>query len=97
MRATANGYSSLGRVLHKVTLYLILLNGLLLLGYGLYSTEWQLIKFVTVTLLLLSYQWLLQQLLRLQARRSTDGYLVYPVVLMSLLLALLLIRATLII
>lgn len=96
MRMAINGSPPLGRALHKVTLYLILLNLLLLLGYGMHSTEWQLARFVAVTLLLLAYQWLLVQLLYLQARRSSDGYLIYPVVASNLLLALLLMRAALI-
>ncbi|MGO5000400.1 hypothetical protein [Oceanisphaera sp. W20_SRM_FM3] len=96
MRKSTQECSVLGLFLHKVTLYLILLNGGLLFGYGFSSHEWPLAKFGMVSLLLLTYQWLLVRLLHLQARRSGDGYLVYPVVGAGLLLALLLMRATLI-
>lgn len=96
MRESTQKYSVLGLFLYKITLYLILLNGVLLFGYGLTSHEWPLVKFGGVSLLLLAYQWLLVRLLHLQARRSSDGYLVYPVVCAGLLLAVLLIRATLI-
>lgn len=52
--------------------------------------------FSLVSLLLLVYQWLLVRLLCLHARRSSDGYLVYPVVVACLVLALLLMRAALV-
>ena len=96
MRTATTEHAVLGRILHKMTLYLILLNGLLLLGYGWGSNEWPLAKFATISVLLLSYQWLLVRLLQLQARRDNDGYLVYPVVVSGLLLGALLIRGSLI-
>ena len=96
MRGATAEYAPLGRVLHKVILYLILLNGALLFGYGVGSPEWALAKFSVISLLLLIYQWLLVRLLQLQAKRSSDGYLVYPVVVAGLLLGVLLIRAALI-
>lgn len=95
MRAAAGVPHPLGRTLHKITLYLILLDLLLLLGYGLRSAEQELAGFVVLSLLMLVYQCLLGRLLFLQARRSNDGYLVYPVVMAGLIFAVLLFRSAL--
>ncbi|MDP5292368.1 hypothetical protein Q9290_08720 [Oceanimonas sp. CHS3-5] len=86
---------TLGRQLHKLTLYLIVLQPLLLLLYAWRAPYMRLGEFALASLLLLGYQWAMGRLLFLQARRSNDGYLVYPVVGAALLLALLVMLAAL--
>ncbi|MBL1378836.1 hypothetical protein [Zobellella iuensis] len=85
----------LGRILHKVTLYLILVNLGLLLGYGLQLPALGLGSFVPISLLLVLYQLVITRLMYLEARRSNDGYLIYPVVLAGLILCLLLVGSVL--
>lgn len=93
MRHPQGRCSRLGRQLHKLTLYLIVLQPLLLAGYALRASWLGLGEFALVSLLLLGYQWVMGRLLFLQARRSNDGYLIYPVVGAALLLAVLLMPA----
>ncbi|OXS14950.1 hypothetical protein CGX12_11750 [Zobellella denitrificans] len=80
----------LGRTLHKVTLYLILVNLGLVAGFGLRMSVLGFCAFMLTGALLVSYQLVITRLMYLEARRSNDGYLIYPVILAGLGLALLL-------
>lgn len=87
-RDKGNG-TALGRRLHKLTLYLIVLQPLLLLLYALRARWLELGEFALAGILLLLYHRVLVYLLYRQAKRSSDGYLVYPVVVAAIVLALL--------
>ncbi|MGP7733817.1 MULTISPECIES: hypothetical protein [Oceanimonas] len=91
MRREQVGRPELGRRLHKFTLYLIVLQPLLLLLYGTRAKWLTLPEFVLTGCLLLLYSRVLVHLLYRQAKRSNDGYLVYPVVSAAMILALLMI------
>lgn len=85
----------LGRTLHKVTLYLILVNLGLITGFGLKMSALGFCAFMLTGALLVLYQLVITRLMYLEARRSNDGYLIYPVILAGLGLSILLIVSAL--
>lgn len=75
-----------GRAIQKFLLYLILVNFGLMWLYIVYADELTLGANLLLTFLLILYNLLLCQLVVLRARRAGDGYIIYPVVGVSIIL-----------
>lgn len=75
-----------GRAIQKFLLYLILVNFGLMWLYIMYADELTLGANLLLTFLLIVYNLLLCQLVVLRARRVGDGYIIYPVVGVSIIL-----------
>ena len=75
-----------GRAIQKFLLYLILVNFGLMWLYIMYADELTLGANLLLTFLLILYNLLLCQLVVLRARRVGDGYIIYPVVGVSIIL-----------
>ncbi|MDX7828769.1 hypothetical protein SJR89_16970 [Aeromonas caviae] len=75
-----------GRAIQKFLLYLILVNFGLMWLYIMYADELTLGANLLLTFLLIVYNLLLCQLVVLRARRVEDGYIIYPVVGVSIIL-----------
>ncbi|WP_368230211.1 hypothetical protein [Aeromonas sp. R10-1] len=75
-----------GRAIQKFLLYLILVNFGLMWLYIMYADELTLGANLLLTFLLIVYNLLLCQLVVLRARRIGDGYIIYPVVGVSIIL-----------
>lgn len=75
-----------GRAIQKFLLYLILVNFGLMWLYIMYADELTLGANLLLTFLLIVYNLLLCQLVALRARRVGDGYIIYPVVGVSIIL-----------
>ncbi|MBL0518257.1 MULTISPECIES: hypothetical protein [Aeromonas] len=75
-----------GRAIQKFLLYLILVNFGLMWLYIMYADELTLGANLLLTFLLIVYNLLLCQLVVLRARRVGDGYIIYPVVGVSIML-----------
>ncbi|MBV7598616.1 Uncharacterised protein [Aeromonas encheleia] len=69
-----------GRAIQKFLLYLILVNFGLMWLYVMYADELTFGSNLLLTFLLIVYNLLLCQLVCLRARRAGDGYIIYPVV-----------------
>lgn len=72
-------------MLQKFLLYLILLNFGLLYLYVHFFSRLPLALGLLVTLLCIGYNLMLCHLANKRARRSTDGYIIYPVLISALL------------
>ncbi|ATY82720.1 hypothetical protein CVS42_18855 [Aeromonas veronii] len=75
-----------GKAIQKFLLYLILANFILMGLYIGYAQELAFATNILLTSLLIIYNLLLCQLVSLRARRSKDGYIIYPVICVSILL-----------
>ena len=75
-----------GRAIQKFLLYLILVNFGLMWLYVMYADELTFGSNLLLTFLLILYNLLLFQLVVLRARRAGDGYIIYPVVGVSIIL-----------
>ncbi|MBS4720697.1 hypothetical protein ACPW74_17395 [Aeromonas sp. INTO2] len=75
-----------GRAIQKFLLYLILVNFGLMWLYIMYADELTLGANLLLTFLLIVYNLLLCQMVVLRARRVGDGYIIYPVVGVSIIL-----------
>ncbi len=75
-----------GRAIQKFLLYLILVNFGLMWLYIMYADELTLGANLLLAFLLIVYNLLLCQLVVLRARRVGDGYIIYPVVGVSIIL-----------
>ena len=75
-----------GRAIQKFLLYLILVNFGLMWLYVVYADELTFGANLLLTFLLILYNLLLCQLVVLRARRVGDGYIIYPVVGVSIIL-----------
>ncbi|MGY3944571.1 hypothetical protein [Aeromonas tecta] len=75
-----------GRAIQKFLLYLILINFGLMWLYVMYADELTFGSNLLLTFLLILYNLLLCQLVSLRARRAGDGYIIYPVVGVSIIL-----------
>ena len=75
-----------GRAIQKFLLYLILVNFGLMWLYVMYADELTFGSNLLLTFLLILYNLLLCQLVVLRARRVGDGYIIYPVVGVSIIL-----------
>jgi len=75
-----------GRGIQKFLLYLILVNFGLMWLYVMYADELAFGSNLLLTCLLIFYNLLLCQLVGLRARRAGDGYIIYPVVGVSIIL-----------
>jgi hypothetical protein len=82
----AKNPSTAGRTLQKFLLYLILINFVLMGLYILYMDGLGLATNMLLSALLILYNLLLCQLVCLRARRAGDGYIIYPVVGVSIAL-----------
>lgn len=72
--------------MQKFLLYLILANFVLLWLYYHHVPALPLLRSIVVTALLIGYNLLLCRLVLRRARSSSDSYIVYPVVIVSMLL-----------
>lgn len=75
-----------GKALQKFLLYLILANFVLMGLYVMHAGELAFGVNILLTFLLIIYNLLLCQLVCLRARRAGDGYIIYPVVGVSIIL-----------
>ena len=75
-----------GRAIQKFLLYLILINFGLMWLYVMYADELTFGSNLLLTFLIILYNLLLCQLVVLRARRAGDGYIIYPVVGVSIIL-----------
>lgn len=75
-----------GRAIQKFLLYLILINFGLMWLYVIYADELTFGFNLLLTFLLILYNLLLCRLVCLRARRARDGYIIYPVVGVSIIL-----------
>ena len=75
-----------GRAIQKFLLYLILVNFGLMWLYVMYADELTFGSNLLLTFLLILYILLLCQLVVLRERRVGDGYIIYPVVGVSIIL-----------
>lgn len=75
-----------GRAIQKFLLYLILINFGLMWLYVIYADELTFGSNLLLTFLIILYNLLLCQLVLLRARRVGDGYIIYPVVGVSIIL-----------
>ncbi|MDL5384642.1 hypothetical protein ACTG2N_17365 [Aeromonas hydrophila] len=75
-----------GKAIQKFLLYLILANFVLMGLYVVHAGELAFGTNILLTFLLIIYNLLLCQLVCLRARRAGDGYIIYPVVGVSIIL-----------
>ncbi len=75
-----------GKAIQKFLLYLILANFILMGLYIAFAHELTFAVNILLTTLLIIYNLLLCHLVSLRARRSKDGYIIYPVICVSILL-----------
>ncbi|WP_421201410.1 hypothetical protein [Aeromonas enteropelogenes] len=75
------------RNIHKFLLSLILVNFVLMGLYVIHAGELTFGNNILLTSLLITYNLLLCQLVYLRARRAGDGYIIYPVVAVSIILS----------
>ncbi|MCF3095877.1 hypothetical protein EHZ86_00740 [Aeromonas australiensis] len=77
---------NLGKAIQKFLLYLILANFILMGLYIVYAQDLAFFPNMLLTTLLIIYNLLLCRLVARRARRSKDGYIIYPVIWVSIVL-----------